>query len=266
MVVVDSHALAPRVPGAFAPDDARAIVVIDPDPHGLQDLCTELEAYGCEVQACSPEAYRTSLDSNLFAIVLGPGLPPLRVNALCEQLRHHTDAPIIAFLPGSIDDHYSMILDAGADHCFAAPGRGAARLVLSSVAAARRREERIWDLRSAVIEAGHLRIDLDRRIVTLQGNPVPLTVTEFSILTLLAQRAGQLLSPVEILKRIHGHEYEPAEARDIVKVHVSRLRQKLDADPVASQCIVNVRGQGYRYVFDRRSTDVERRVSRLAVS
>jgi DNA-binding response OmpR family regulator len=54
-------------------------------------------------------------------------------------------------------------------------------------------------------------------------------------------------------------------ARDIVKVHVSRLRQKLEADPVAGRCIINVRGQGYKYVFERRGADPEAGLPRLSI-
>jgi DNA-binding response OmpR family regulator len=157
-----------------------------------------------------------------------------------------------------------MVLDAGADHCFGETGGSEGRLVLSALSAVWRRRERDLEERSRIVEAGHLRIDRERRVATLGGSPLALTATEFDIVTLLTERAGELLSASEILRAVHGQDYEPAEARDIVKVHMSRLRQKLEADPVASRCIVNVRGQGYKYVFDRRHAHGTGAVPQLA--
>jgi two-component system KDP operon response regulator KdpE len=226
----------------------------------------DLESYGFEVQVHPANCHLELLKQQIFAIVIGPGLLPVHTAELCRGLRPHCDAPIIAFLEAPSGDHISTVLDAGADHCFDQGHDGLARLILSAAEAVKRRGERLADLRGGVIEAGQLRIDFERRIVTLGESPIPLTATEYAILTLLTERPGQLLSPAEILRAIHGQEYEPGEARDIVKVHVSRLRQKLEADPVAARCIVNVRGQGYKYAFDRRGADHRDLLSALAAS
>jgi DNA-binding response OmpR family regulator len=266
MVMIQEHAVISTAATERLLKGKRPIFILDTERDGLSAFCDSLEAYGCQVYTLSPDVDFNLLGSHLFATILGPGLPPLRVTDLCRKVRRSTDAPLFAFFQSPADEHLSMVLDAGADHCFIGPRDGAARLVLSAIAAIQRRTERASQLREGTIEAGDLNIDLERRTVLLRGYPVPLTGTEFSILTLLAQHAGQLLSPVEILKQIHGQEYEPSEARDIVKVHVSRLRQKLEADPVAARCIVNVRGQGYRYVFDRRAATEEKALAQLAVS
>ncbi|HEV3312479.1 MAG TPA: winged helix-turn-helix domain-containing protein, partial [Chloroflexota bacterium] len=106
---------------------------------------------------------------------------------------------------------------------------------------------------SEVIESGPLRIDLARKEVALRTKRVPLTPTEFGILAVLAQQPGRVFSGVELLRQVHGYEAESGEAQDIVKVHVSRLRQKLEENPQSPRRIVNVRGQGYIYMFERRA-------------
>lgn len=256
-------------PAALVPDvadyPAGQILLLDSGIPGVREARDELEAYGCDVILQPAGAPLDLSGRQPFAIVVGPGLPPVRAGDLCRQIRQSSEAPIVVFLEEPFGDHLSMVLDAGADQCFARTRGGTARLILSAVNAVRRREEQAAEQRSEVIEAGHLRIDLERRLVTLAGDPLPLTATEYGILTLLMQRAGQLLSADEILRTVNGQSYEPAEARDIVKVHMSRLRQKLEGDPVAARCIVNVRGRGYKYVFERRGADHEATLPRLSI-
>jgi two-component system response regulator RegX3 len=185
--------------------------------------------------------------------VLGPGLTPLEVWDLCKEMRRHLDAPLLVFMDNDGVDCMALALDAGADVCLPGKVDTASRLILSAVAAIARREQLARRSSNGIVEAGHLRIDLYRKTVELNGELVPLTATEFGILSILAQQPGCVISAGEIVRRVHGYEAVEGEAQDIVKVHISRLRQKLGEDQSSARCIANVRGQGYMYTFERRT-------------
>jgi len=107
----------------------------------------------------------------------------------------------------------------------------------------------------AVIEIGYLRIDLNQRAVTANGEEVHLTPTEFEVLRALAERPGTVLTSGEIMQQVLGVDMPRDQAQDMLKVHVHRLRQKLETDQSEPRFIKSVRGQGYMYAFERRERE-----------
>lgn len=105
----------------------------------------------------------------------------------------------------------------------------------------------------SVIELGYLRIDLQQRQATVNDREVALTRTEFDVLRVLAERPGTVLPSGEIMQHVMGIRIPESEAQDLLKVHVHRLRQKLEQDSDNPRYIRTVRGQGYMYAFERRS-------------
>jgi two-component system response regulator RegX3 len=97
---------------------------------------------------------------------------------------------------------------------------------------------------SASIEAGAVRIDLARHLVTVRGEPVNLTRSEFQVLRLLAGKAGQVFSRQEIMEELWQSEFRgDVRACD---VHISNLRQKIERDPQEPELVLTVRGVGYK--------------------
>jgi len=92
-----------------------------------------------------------------------------------------------------------------------------------------------------------IELDQDRHAVTVAGRPVDLTPTEFKLLACLMESPDQVCSPQELIRRAQGYEADPWGARAIVRVHVRRLRRKLEPDPANPRYIVNVRGVGYMF-------------------
>lgn len=88
-------------------------------------------------------------------------------------------------------------------------------------------------------------VDFERCEVTVAGGPVALTPTEFRILAYLAGRPGRVVSHAELFREVHGYEAGEQEAKDILKVHIWRLRNKLNSAGAEPNLIVNVRGFGY---------------------
>jgi two-component system KDP operon response regulator KdpE len=108
---------------------------------------------------------------------------------------------------------------------------------------------------ASVIELGYLHIDLQQRQVTVNDREVPLTRTEFDVLRVLAERPGTVLPSGEIMQHVMGIRIPEPEAQDLLKVHIHRLRQKLEQDLDNPRFIRTVRGQGYMYAFERRSRE-----------
>ena len=96
-----------------------------------------------------------------------------------------------------------------------------------------------------VLRVGELMIDIYKHSVTLNGQPINLTPTEFDTLVALARKAGRVLSCAELVKEVQGYECDEREARGVIKTHISHLRQKLEPDPANPRYLINVRGVGY---------------------
>jgi DNA-binding response OmpR family regulator len=107
----------------------------------------------------------------------------------------------------------------------------------------------------SIIELGYLHIDLQQRQVTVNEREVALTRTEFDVLRVLAERPGTVLPSGEIMQHVMGIRIPEQEAQDLLKVHIHRLRQKLEQDLDNPRFIRTVRGQGYMYAFERRSRE-----------
>jgi DNA-binding response OmpR family regulator len=93
-----------------------------------------------------------------------------------------------------------------------------------------------------------LAIDRRTREVRRGDAPLVLTATEFDLLYYLVQNASRVVMASEIAKEVLGYDLDEVDARPIVRVHIQRLRQKLDDDPLRPRYIMNVRARGYRFV------------------
>jgi PAS domain S-box-containing protein len=94
-------------------------------------------------------------------------------------------------------------------------------------------------------DSGRLLIDSERHLVTLNGHPLRLSPTEFALLAFLRDEAPRVVSSQELVQEVQGYENNPAEARDIVRYHVYRIRRKAKADAGTEDLIRTVRGIGY---------------------
>jgi two-component system, OmpR family, response regulator len=95
---------------------------------------------------------------------------------------------------------------------------------------------------------GALTIDRQKRIVVLENQPIALSTTEFDVLDYLTQHAEHIVSARELLKAMQGYDLQEKEALPIVRVHIQRLRQKLQDRSDHPRFIANVRGKGYHFI------------------
>jgi DNA-binding response OmpR family regulator len=90
-------------------------------------------------------------------------------------------------------------------------------------------------------------VDQQKHLATLRGVPLELTPTEFKLLIYLLSNPDRVLSPQELVQEVQGYEADHWEARSIIRVHIRRLRQKLEPDPANPVYIITVRGAGYMF-------------------
>lgn len=94
-------------------------------------------------------------------------------------------------------------------------------------------------------------LDLQRHIATVRGRLLDLTLTEFRMLAYLIERPDQVIAPRELVGAVQGYQADEHEARAIVRVHIRRLRQKIEPDPDQPEYVLNVRGVGYVFASEK---------------
>ena len=174
------------------------------------------------------------------AVLVDLTLPGMDGYDLIRVLRRTSDVPVVVV--SARDDTHDIVaaLEAGADDYVVKP---VAVKELAARLRALRRRARSSEPDSPVTVVGHLRISPAAGEVTVAGEPVALTRTEFRLLSELAAQVGHVLSRGQLLSRVW--EYEFGDER-LVDVHVGRLRRKIEADPAEPRHLVTVRGLGYK--------------------
>lgn len=177
-------------------------------------------------------------------IILDMNLPDMEGVAVLRRLREWSSTPVIILSVRDADRDKVAALDAGADDYLTKPFSTAellARLRVAQRHAQPSPEE-------PVFTAGAVQVDLARRVVTRDGEPVKLTPTEYALLRLLVQHAGRVLTHRQILKEVWGPEY--VDETHYLRVYFAQLRQKLELDPALPRLIVTEPGVGYRLVVE----------------
>jgi two-component system, OmpR family, KDP operon response regulator KdpE len=219
------------------------ILVVDDEPQILRALHTNLRAAGYEVvtAAAGEEALAQLATRAPDAVILDLVLPDLSGTDVCRELRGWSDVPVIVL--SAVGDEAAKIaaLDAGADDYVTKPF--SIDELLARLRAALRRTGQPLE---PVVAVGDLRVDLEKRAVTVRGEPVQLTPHEYALLSLLARNAGKLLTHRVILKEVWGAGY--GRESHYLHVYVSQLRRKIEADPSRPRYLLTEPGAGYRLV------------------
>ncbi|MBL0224792.1 MAG: response regulator [Geobacteraceae bacterium] len=173
-------------------------------------------------------------------ILLDLGLPDLDGIEVIRRLREWSLVPIIVLSVREHENDKVAALDAGADDYLTKPfGVGE---LLARIKAALRRS--LQDVPEPVFISHDLQVDLTRRLVTIRGDEVSLTPTEYDILRLMVTHAGKVLTHGQILKQVWGIAY--LEQPHVLRVNISNLRRKIEADPSRPRHIITEPGVGYR--------------------
>jgi two-component system KDP operon response regulator KdpE len=222
-----------------------ALAIFDQDARFASSLCALLMAEGYRSVAF-PDFTESALalafeQENVQAIVLDLSAAELgRLHAI-DRIRAHSDVPILVVSADGIEQDKVDALDAGADDYLTKPL--AAREFLARVRLALRHGRARGGVSGKPIEVGELCIELERRAVTLRGQRLALTPTDYKLLALLARHLGRVVPHERLL-----HEAWGPNARDphYLRVYMARLRRKLDPDRRGAQFILTEPGIGYR--------------------
>ncbi|MCB0105448.1 MAG: response regulator [Caldilineaceae bacterium] len=177
-------------------------------------------------------------------IILDLGLPDLDGVEVVRQLREWTKTPILILSVREADQDKVAALDAGADDYLTKPF--STDELLARLRVALRHAQPAPDL--PIFTSGDLQVDLTRRLVTVRGEPVKLTPTEYALLRLMIQHAGRVLTHRQILKEVWGPAY--VEETHYLRVYFAQLRQKLEENPALPQLLLTEPGVGYRLAVD----------------
>jgi two-component system response regulator RegX3 len=223
------------------------ILVADDEPSVRESVGYALEQEGFQVTLAEDgedaEGRLTNADFDLLILdIMMPGKSGLDI---CREVRARSPVPIILLTAKDAEVDKVVGLEVGADDYMTKPF--SVRELLGRVRAQLRRREldRTDGAEGTAIEAGPVTIDLARHLVTVRGEPVNLTRSEFQVLRLLAENPGQVFSRKEIMEELWQTEFRgDVRACD---VHISNLRQKVERDPQKPELVLTVRRVGYRF-------------------
>ncbi|MBX6355009.1 MAG: response regulator transcription factor [Micromonosporaceae bacterium] len=177
-------------------------------------------------------------------VLLDLMLPEMSGTEVCRQLRQRSHVPIIMVTARDSEIDKVVGLELGADDYVTKPY--SPRELVARIRAVLRRQAVDPAERSApTLTAGPVRMDVERHVVTVDGQPVQLPLKEFELLELLLRNAGRVLTRGQLIDRVWGADY--VGDTKTLDVHVKRLRSKVEPEPSAPRYIVTVRGLGYKF-------------------
>jgi DNA-binding response OmpR family regulator len=229
-------------------DNARNVLVVDDDKAIVELMRDFLEAEGFHAEGAldAGEAQAILARAPVDCVLLDVMMPGQSGFELCRQLRRTSDVPILFLSARGEDADKLRGLGLGGDDYIVKSATPAE--VVARVKAVLRRAGRKEPARDATLDFGRLVLDVRAREVRVEGKPVTFTPREFEILCLLAEHPRQVFTYEQLLAHFWGNIGD----RHTVTVHISRIREKIEADPTTPKIIVNVWGVGYRCEGERR--------------
>lgn len=199
------------------------------------------EGYDVSQAADGPEALLRFGSSELDLVLLDLMLPGLSGIEVCKAIRQKSEIPIIMLTAKDTESDIIAGLEAGADDYMTKPySSGELKARIRAVLRRKHGENREQD----VITAGNIVIDIDRHVVTVDGEPVTMPLKEFELLSYLSENAGRVLTRGQLIDRVWGESY--FGDTKTLDVHIKRVRAKIEPDPNNPSRLVTIRGLGYK--------------------
>jgi len=222
------------------------IFMIDDDTKLCRLLETFLKEFNIELATAThpKEGLKRFFQGNFSLLILDIMLPGTNGFQLLRELREKSNVPVVILTArGEVADRI-VGLEMGCDDYIAKPFEPrelVARIqtILRRTVVSDKREIPIW-------QSGNLKMDLFSRKVFLDGNPLPITTTEFELLKLFMDRSGKAMDRDYIMDELKGIDWEVFNRS--IDIAVSRLRQKLDDNPKNPKFLKTIWGQGYMFI------------------
>jgi len=221
-------------------------VLVVEDEESFSDALSYMlrrEGYEVAIAATGPDALATFDRSGADLVLLDLMLPGLSGTEVCRGLRQRSNVPIIIVTARDSEVDKVVGLELGADDYVTKPF--SSRELVARIRAVLRRGGELEDLITNALEAGPVRMDVDRHTVAVDGVAVSLPLKEFDLLELLLRNAGRVLTRGQLIDRVWGADY--VGDTKTLDVHVKRLRSKIEPDPANPKYLVTVRGLGYKF-------------------
>lgn len=180
-------------------------------------------------------------------VLLDLGLPDIDGFEVVKRLREWSTVPVLVLSARGQERDKVQALDAGADDYVTKPFSMGELLARMRAALRHRTRLKAGD-EASVVEVDGLRVDLERRQVTVSGKPVRLTPIEYRLLSMLARHAGKVLTHDVILREVWGPGY--TEQHHYLRVYMAQLRHKLEDEPARPRILITEPGVGYRLRSD----------------
>lgn len=233
------------------------VLVVDDEPRYVRLITVNLESSGYSVISArdGQTAVQLAAQRSPALILLDIGLPVLDGIEVCRRIREFSTTPIIMLTAKAGEADKVRGLDAGADDYLTKPF-GPAELLARMRAVFRRSALPDEHQTEPTFTSGDLTIDYSQHRVTIAGKEINLSPTEYKLLMHLAQNAGKVMVTETLLHRIWGREY--GEETQHVRLYVSRLRQKIEADPEHPRWIITRPGVGYMFQLASEPVQVDK--------
>jgi two-component system response regulator RegX3 len=233
-----------------------SVLIVEDEESFIEALESGLSREGFKVTVARDGAEALDIFERVAPdlILLDVMLPKVSGIDVCREIRAKSTVPIIMVTAKGAEIDTVVGLEVGADDYITKPYR-LRELVARMRAVLRRRSggepEPAGTVAPAsdVVEIGDVRLDHERHEVTIRGEAVKLPLKEFELLALLLENAGRVLTRDILIDRVWGSDY--VGDTKTLDVHVKRLRSKVEADPADPQCIVTIRGLGYKFEVPR---------------
>lgn len=223
-------------------ETGQRVLVVDDENAIRRYLRAALSAQGFDIYeaANGQEAINAVVSNHPDLIILDLGLPDFDGIEVTRRLREWSQTPIIILSVREAEHDKIAALDAGADDYLTKPFSTGELMARMRVAL--RRMGSTPD--EPVLQIDNLKMDVARRLVTVNDEQVSLTPTEYEILRLLLQNAGKVLTHRQLLRQVWGTAYE--SEMHILRVNISNLRRKIEPDPSRPHYLLTEPGVGYR--------------------
>ena len=186
----------------------------------------------------------TQFDANgADLVLLDLMLPGVSGVDVCRAIRQRSNVPVIMLTAKDSEIDKVVGLELGADDYVTKPY--SSRELLARIKAVLRRRAEPEELIPTTLEAGPVRMDVERHVVTVRGERASLPLKEFELLEMLLRNTGRVLTRMQLIDRVWGSDY--VGDTKTLDVHIKRLRAKVEPDPASPAHILTVRGLGYKF-------------------
>jgi two-component system KDP operon response regulator KdpE len=227
-----------------ATNQRQVALVIDDEVQMRRLLRITLEANGYKVieAANGQDGLVEAATRRPDVVILDLGLPDLDGVSVLKRLREWSRVPVVVLSVRESDEDKIAALDSGADDYVTKPF--STPELLARLRVALRHSQPAED--QPVFRTGNLEVDLGSRRVTVEGQEVKLTATEYSLLRFLVRHAGKVLTHRQILREVWGQD--AVEQTHYLRVYIAHLREKLEPVPSRPTLLITEPGIGYRLV------------------